>query len=296
MGGRTAAVIFLSVLSACAGPPEPAPANATPSASPLTEIPVATDRVGVHMGDIGSGKHDLDGIVERGSLGVVIAPSQTYIRDAPGRLHGKAVDVAVALAAALSQRSGRYIGVDFFMKGDEELIPYLLAGGADIAANVRLTFARDEQVAFAPPIRTGIREFVVTRFDEPLVSLEDVGGRVIHVRKNSDHHLSLLRLNEQLVKINRPPARIVADENARTVADLTDEGLIDRVNDGRIPATLADDYIYDRWKKGLSFDRITVNRDVAVSQDSSISWVTRKDAPNWTAFVKEFFSTHKLTF
>ena len=68
-----------------------------------------------------------------------------------------------------------------------------------------LTFTRDEQVAFAPPIKTDIRELVVTDVGTPLVSLEDVGGRTIHVRKNSDHHASLIGLNEQLTKINRPP-------------------------------------------------------------------------------------------
>ena len=80
----------------------------------------------------------------------------------------------------------------------------------------------------------------------PLVSLEDVGGRTIHVRKNSDHHASLIRLNEQLKKINRPPATIVVDD-----ATKTDEDLLDSVNAGRIRATIVDDYVFDRWQSDL---------------------------------------------
>ena len=94
----------------------------------------------------------------------------------------------------------------FIETREDQLIPSLLAGKGDVAANVLLTFTRDEQVAFAPPIKTGIRELVVTDVGAPLVSLEDVGGRTIHVRKNSDHHASLIRLNEQLKKNNRRQA------------------------------------------------------------------------------------------
>ena len=59
--------------------------------------------------------------------------------------------------------------------------------------------------AFAKPIRSGIREIVVNGPKEAhVVSLEDVGGRSLHVRKSSDHYTSLLRLNEQLKKIASP--------------------------------------------------------------------------------------------
>ena len=40
----------------------------------------------------------------------------------------------------------------------------------------------------------------------------------------------------------------------------------------------------------------STNRDIAVSQDGVLAWVTRKDAPALTSWLKSFFSTHKLTF
>ena len=277
----------------CGTPRDTTPANATPAAvavPALIEIAaVAGQPASEYERAADDAQLDLDAIIERGRIRILIAPSRTHFETIDGRHHGRSVDVGVALAKALSTRSGRTVSPVFIETREDQLIPALLAGKGDVAANVLLTFARDEQVAFAPPIVQGIRELVVTSVDKPLVSLEDVGGRTIHVRKDSDHHASLIRLNAQLKSINRPPARIVIEGKIKT-----DEELLARVNSGGVPAALADDYVFDLWKK--EFPKIAANRDVAVSQDGSLSWVTRKDAPKLIEFMKDFFSTHKLTF
>jgi membrane-bound lytic murein transglycosylase MltF len=123
----------------------------------------------------------------------------------------------------------------------------------------------------------------------PLVSLEDVGGRTIDVRRDSDHHASLVRLNEQLKKIDRPPAKIAFAEPGRT-----DEELLQLVNDGRMPATIVDDYIYDA--RAAQLGKTAVNRDVAVSQDNEIAWVTRKGSQRLLALINDFFAAHRLSF
>lgn len=232
---------------------------------------------------------DLDGMIERGVIRVLVAPGRTHFDAADGVQRGRTVDAAVAFEKFVNQRiAPRSIAVILTPATDATLISDLIAGQGDIAANVAQTFERDEQAAFATPMRSGIRELVVTNAkDAPLVSLEDVGGRTIHVQKDSDHHASLLRLNGQLKSINRPPAKLVT-------TSATSEELIAMVNDGKIPATLAHDYVFDFWRK--SMPNLTANRDVAVSQDIILSWVTRKDAPKLLALVNEFFTSHKLTF
>jgi ABC-type amino acid transport substrate-binding protein len=189
----------------------------------------------------------------------------------------------------LAEDAKRDVAPVFIETREDQLIPSLLAGKGDVAANLLVTITRDEQVAFAPPIKTDIRELVVTD-GVPLVSLEDVGGRRITVRMNSDHHASLIRLNEQLKKNNRRQAVIITDLTTKT-----DEELLDSVNAGRIRATLVDDYIFDRWQ-GELLKIAATNREVAVSQDGVVAWATRKDAPALTSLLKDFFSTHKLTF
>ena len=283
--------IALSMVAACSGSPQPAPVNATPAAPAPIEIPVAADQPISSLEKANRPlKGDLDAIVDRGYLRILVAPSRTHFQTVDGRHRGRAVDAGVALARRLAEEAKRDITPVFIETREDQLIPSLLANRGDVAANLMLTFARDEQVAFAPPIRTDIRVLVVTDVGRPMVSLEDVGGRTIHVRRNSDHHASLIRLNEQLAKVNRRQAVIVVDDKTKT-----DEELLDSVNAGRIRATIVDDYIFDRWQG--DFDKLAkTNRDVAVSQDGVLAWVTRKDAPALTALLKDFFSTHKLTF
>lgn len=233
-------------------------------------------------------KVDLAGVPSH--IRILVAPSRTHYyldNDTP---HGATADLAAEFKTWLNaQGASPTFDVTLIETAEDALIPDLLAGKGEIAANLLLTFERDDQVAFAKPIVTGIRELIVTGPKEKaLVSLEDVGERTIHVRRATDHYASLLRLNDQLKKIDRPPAKIVIS-NART-----DEDLLEMVNAGRIPATIADDYVFNRWRKTLS--GLTANPDVAVSQDGSLAWVTRKDAPRLLEALNAFFATHRPTF
>lgn len=289
-----AIIVTLSAVAACGNPDGAHPATAASPPPELTDVPRAPDRAAVISGDMRTLEPftgDLDALLDRGVVRVLVVPSRTHFQVVNGMQRGRTVDAAVALEQFLNERlaPGR-VTVILIPSAETSLIPDLLAGQADIATNVRRTFERDDQVAFANAVRTGVREIVVTGPGEPpLVSLEDVGGRTIHVRKDSDHHMSAVRLNEQLKKIDRPGAKIVTVDDS-----VTDEDLLERVNDGRIEATLADDYVFDAWK--ATFARTTTNRDVAVSQDGVIAWVTRKESAKLLELVNEFFASHRLTF
>jgi ABC-type amino acid transport substrate-binding protein len=288
---RIIGVLVAFSLAAACSESSPNTSTAARASTPAsTEIPPAAEqpvdkREKISKPFLG----DLDGVIERGYIRILVAPSRTHFQTVDGRHQGRAVDAGVALAQKLTEQANKEIFPVFIETPDDQLVKALLAGRGDIAANLLLTFERDEQVAFAPPIKTGIRELVVTDAN-PLKSLEDVGGRLISVRKNSDHHLSLIRLNEQLQNNSRRQAVIVFDAKAKT-----EEDLLDSVNAGRIRATVVHDYIYDRWRRDL-LKVATTNRDVAVSQDGAISWVSRKDAPLLITFLKEFFSAHTLSF
>jgi membrane-bound lytic murein transglycosylase MltF len=268
--------------------------NSTVPAISIVDIPRGSDRPAASDGDMRTLEPytgDLDAMIERGIIRMLVVSSRTHFQVVNGRQRGRAVDAAAAFEQFLNLRiAPQRVSLVLIPSGETSLVPDLVAGQADIAASLLRTFERDDQVAFATPWRTGVRELVVTGpGTPPLVSLEDVGGRIIHVRRNSDHHASLLRLNDQLKKIDRPPARVaLADESQ------TDEALLELVNSGRIPATLVDDYVYDAWR--ATFDQSAANRDVAVSQDGDISWVTRKESTKLLGMINEFFSTHRLTF
>lgn len=297
-GLQAAAIVAALIGPACGSPggSPPAPQEAPPAVQAVaqrlaipeaaaTPPPTAAALAAIRSPATG----DLDDMAARGRLRVLVPRSRTYYAIDNNRQSGATFDTAVAFAQFVSsQRPGAPpIDVVLIPTPEDALVRDLLAGRGDIAANLRQTFERDDQVAFATPTRTGIREIIVTGTGQrPLVSLEDVGGRVIHVRKSSDHFASLVRLNEQLKKIDRPPATIaLADEK------LTGEDLLDRVNEGTFPATVADDYIFEARQRELT--SVAANRDIAVSQDGVIAWVTRKDAPRLLEAINAFFAAYK---
>ena len=171
---------------------------------------------------------------------------------------------------------------------EDALIRDLLAGKGDIAANLLLTFERDEQVAFATPIVTGIRELMVTGANEqPLVSLEDVGGRA-DPRPQGERSPRQPDAPQRTAHQDRRGRRRGSSSRRHTK---TDEDLIKRVNAGQIPATVA--YDYDFRACCAALPGLHVNADVAVSQDGSLSWVTRKDTPQLLAILDAFFSLNR---
>lgn len=295
--GRVSWLVGLVWSSACSNSEStrPLPAgNRTVPAISIVDIPHGSDRPAAADGDMRTLEPytgDLETISERGIIRVLVTPSRTHFQIVNGRQRGRTVDAIVMFEQFLNQRiAPQRVSLVLIPSSETSLVPDLVAGQADIAASLLRTFERDDQVAFATPWRTGVRELIVTGPGTPsLVSLEDVGGRSIHVRRNSDHHASLLRLNDQLKKIDRPPAKVDLAAESQT-----DEDLLELVNAGKIPATLVDDYLYEAWRS--TFDKTSVNRDVAVSQDIEISWVTRKDSVRLLALINEFFSSHRLTF
>ncbi len=296
-----AAALCGSLVTACSE--APAPATTEPTAKPVAaaaEAATIDARVDIPRIDgaraapadsvPGNGKGDLDEITKRSYLRVLVTPGQTHFDTSGGTQRGRTVDAVEAFAAALNAALPQAISVAYIPTTEDALMADLLAGKGDIAANLRVTFERDDQVSFATPVLSGIREWIVTGpASAPLVSLEDAGGRTVHVRRGSDHHASLIRLNSQLKQINRLPANVTVAK-----AGQTDEDLVNLVNRGSIPSAIIDDYLLEACCAGLT--SINVNRDVAVSQDGIIAWATRKDSPKLLALINEFFAKHRLTF
>src|SRR5688500_16147914 len=274
---HAASVLLAALLGGCSNGTD----TAAPALPPATEAAAADIPQSQGRGVAGESDMrvlepftgDLDAMIDRGVVRVLVAPSRTHFNVEGNVQRGRTVDAAVAFERFVNQRiSPRTIAVLLISTSETALVSDVIAGQGDIAANVLRTFERDDQVAFAKPLRAGVREVVVTGPGvSPLVSLEDAGGRAIHVRRNSDHHASLTRLNEQFKKIDRPPAMIVF------APQQTDEELLDLVNAGRMPATLVDDYIYDARRSHLP--NTAANRQVAVGLDGDIGSVAQKEPP-----------------
>ena len=235
---------------------------------------------------------DFDAVSSRGVIRVLVSPGQTDYFVRQGRHSGAAVDAGKAFESFVRVAGGKgaeRLKIVFIPLSPEQRLTALTQGRGDvIAGRFAKTYEREELVAFSDPIQAGVREVLVTGPSvSPIVSLEDVAGRSIHVRRGSNQFVSLTRLNGQLAKINKPVCKIVEMDPA-----LTDEDLLRMVNDRQVPVTLVDHYMAEAWRPVL--DRIAVNPDVAVSQDGAFAWAVRKDSPKLLALVNEFIRTRDL--
>ena len=266
---------LLLAVGACASPPqEPAPAPPEPPLAEATLAEVRTPAMG-----------DLDAIVKRGYLRILVTegPTNYFVKD--GVQGGATYAAARAFEAFLHDTAamggggnpsglpGRNLKVAILPVAITDLIPALNEGRGDLVANILITPDRVEPTVTLVPALTNIREFVVTAPGQPrFVSLEDLEGRSIHVRKSSAHFASLQRTNQRLAQINKPGGTIVpADES------LSDEALLQQVDAGELPATMVDSHIAALWKPALP--HVSINEEVAVSQDAVVAWAVRKDSP-----------------
>ncbi len=180
------------------------------------------------------------------------------------------------------------IHVVFIPVARDKLIPYLIQGKGDIAAAMlTITPERKKKVAFSAPFAKGVKEVVVTGPRAPrLTKLSDLAGKQVYLRRSSSYDESLARLNRRFKKEGLAPVKInPADENLET------EDILEMVNAGLIPFTVADEYLANFWAK--IFKNIKVRKDLVVASGGEIAWAVRKNCPQLLKMINGFVKGHK---
>ncbi len=233
---------------------------------------------------------DLDELLETRTVRVQVPYSRTLFFNDRGAMRGLTADTLQDFEHFLNRKYGKKgqpITVVALPTTRERLLSGLAEGRADIAAgNITITAARAATVDFSRPLAQGIAEIVVAGPRAPkLASLDDLGGREVHVRRSSSYHASLLALNARLRAAGKPEARIVAVPEA-----LEDEDLMDMVAAGLLPLTVVDEWKANAWasmRRGLK-----PRPDLALTDGESIGWALRPGTPKLLAAVNEFIATH----
>jgi membrane-bound lytic murein transglycosylase MltF len=277
--------------AAAPSPPSAAPA-AAPAASaqaPETREAAPAPSDAVIAAALAPWMGDLDGMVARRYIRVLVTFSKTnYFLDR-GAQNGVTYDAGKLFEDFLNQRlrsKNIRVQLAFIPVSRDRLFQALAEGRGDIAAaGLTITPGRQARVDFSTPFATGVRQLVVTAANQPPVATaEDLSGREVHVRRSSAFHESLLALNATLTRAGKTPVRIVdASEQ------LEDEDVLEMVNAGLVPATIANDHIAEFWSR--IFDQIRV-QPAALRDDGQIAWALRRNTPQLLDAVNDFVAAN----
>lgn len=221
---------------------------------------------------------DLDGMIERRAIRVLVPFSKTFYTIDRGTQRGLAVEIGRVLEESVNRRPDLRklrVPVVFVVVHRDEIVPALLEGRGDVAiANLTVTPERLDKVDFAAPFRRDVKEVIVTGPGvAPVTRLEDLSGRDVHVQRSSSFHVSLAALNITLAAEGRAPVRVRALSE-----DLEIEDILEMTNAGLIRTTVADDHVVALWRQLLP--KLVVAPDEAVlRRGADVAWMIRKDSP-----------------
>ncbi len=234
---------------------------------------------------------NFDQMAEKRQIRVLVTYSETFYFLDRGRQRGITYDLLEEFEKYVNQKRKAKtlkINVVYIPVRRDELIPGLVKGLGDIAvANLTITSQRQKSVDFSNPLLTGVRELLVTGPAAPsVVSLDDLSGKEIHVRKSSSYYESLVQLNRSFEKSDKQPMQLIPADDS-----LEDEDLLEMVNADLIPMIVMDSHKAQFWTQ--IFEKIQVHSEISVRTGGEIAWAFRKNSPKLKAVINEFVTGHK---
>jgi membrane-bound lytic murein transglycosylase MltF len=304
--GRPFLVLAALLAAGACSRPEEAPAPGEPAteltaeqaAEALGGVPYLSDQEGpslivpdefTDMWETWTG--DLDGIVQRRLLRVLVSYNSTNYYVDRGQQGGIAYEMFRLLEKELNRRfatGALPIDVLFIPVTRDRLLPALIDGHGDIAAaSLTVTDARRQVVDFSAPLARGVREVVVSGPGAaPLGRIEDLAGDDVFVRVSSSYAESLAGLSAGFRERGLDPVEVVpVDERLET------EDILEMVSAGVFSYTVADDYLARLWAQVL--EGIEIHPELAIAENRDIAWALRKASPQLKGFVDEFLRTHR---
>ena len=233
-------------------------------------------------------------IERRGLLRVLVPRDRTNFFYAEGRLRGMEYELMHEFERSLAGKAGGarpQIDVAFVPVAFDRLIPALLEGLGDVAAGgLTITAEREQIVAFTEPYMSGVAQIVVAnRRAPPLASLDSLSGQLVVVGPGSSYLESLARLNAQFAARGLGPASV--DSLGRGFAT---EDMLEFVNSGAFPYTVADHHVAELWSGVLGDLRLYP--ELQLASGDRIAWAVRRENPRLKKVLDTFLlATRKGT-
>jgi membrane-bound lytic murein transglycosylase MltF len=234
---------------------------------------------------------DFDAMLERRSIRFLVPYSRTLYFNDKGRERGLTAELARDFERYVNKRYASQLGkrpVTVFLipTTRDKLLTNLQTGLGDISAgNLTATDERRKLVDFvAPRDRKPVRELIVTGPRAPaIVTLDDLAGKQVYVRKATSYYESLTALNERFRKAGKPVMQITLLPDA-----LEDEDTLEMLNAGMLGIVVVDDWKAKLWAQALP--QIKVREDLVVRSGGYVGWAIRKNSPQLQAAVTDFYT------
>ena len=234
---------------------------------------------------------DFDGMLARGMIRVGVPYGlTTYFIDGihqRGPTYDRLLEFEKVLKKWLGSKAANLTLVVVPARRDH-IIEMLLQGQIDVAAGtLTVTPERLARVDFSDPLTSDVREVLVTGPAAPEVTkAADMLASEVHVRRSSSFFEHLAALNVRRQAEGKPPFAVVeADEN------LNSEDLLEMVEAGLIPATIADEPVVQALQP--IFPDLRIHDDIALAENGSYAWAFRKGSPKLAKQVNDFIKISK---
>jgi membrane-bound lytic murein transglycosylase MltF len=303
---RTFAVpltIVLLALSGCSSTPKstepavPAPAQSsstapTPAPQNFETTDAATAKQTTALAlpkNFGRATGDWDQIVKRGVLRVLVVNNRTGFFYDKGRSRGVVAEAMEEFGIVINKKlktGAKKFVVVYLPIPPGQILAALNDGTGDIACSgIIITPEREKLVDFTSPVANEVKLVVVTSKAAPAInSVDDLSGKDIYVNAVTVAKEELDKLNQRFKQAGKPEIEIKAVD-----PNLTEEDLLEMVNAGLIPATVAFNFRAQLWSK--VFSNLVVTPAV-LKEDGQMGWAMRKGSPQLKAVMDDFIKTH----
>lgn len=231
---------------------------------------------------------DFEQMLDRRLIRVLVPYSRTLYFLDKGQERGLSADLVRDFERYINKKYAkalqkRPITVVMIPTTRDRLLDDLVSGFGDIAVgNITVTPERLAAVDFFAPRDRQLSElFLLGAGVQPVLSLNDLAGRTVHVRKSSSYFESLNAVNERLHSQNKLPMQLINVPEA-----LEDEDLMEMLNAGTVDNIVVDDWKARVWSRILP--NITVS-DFSVRDLGHSGWAFRHHSPGVQQELSDFY-------
>jgi membrane-bound lytic murein transglycosylase MltF len=233
---------------------------------------------------------DLDEMVKQRTIRALLTIDPINFFYLSGQPHGLQYELLQEFEKFANQklRTGKLpLRVVFLPMRLDQMEDALTQGLGDfIAYSVMISPEREQRVAFSIPLRRNVSQVVVTGSAlGDVTSFERLTGEPIYVNPLTPFYKNLKRVSDLQLRAGKPPLEVRAADKR-----LYQDSLIEMVNAGLIPATVARGERADLWAQVLP--HIKVHPELVIASEHDTAWAMRKNNPRLKQLVDEFLKDH----